>query len=91
MTPPRNPEPPVAAGDVLQLRDEDYRYGRGPLTLRVSAVHTVQRLADGPWVFLRGTELAPDGRELAQRDVLVRVAALRRPAGGGPGAGLSGG
>ena len=68
---------PVHPGDVLHLHDEDYRYGRGALTLRVTAVHHVQRLPDGPWVFLRGTELAADGRELDERDVLVRAAALR--------------
>ena len=70
--------PLVTVGDVLHLRDQDYRYGTGHLILRVTALHHVRRCADGPWVFLRGTALAADGTELDQRDVLVSVAALRR-------------
>ena len=73
---------PVRPGEVLRLREEDYMYGLGPLTLRVTAVHHVQRLPDGPWVFLRGVELAWCGRELDERDVLVRAAALGRVSDG---------
>ena len=68
--------PPVEVGDVLHLRDEDYRYGRGRLVLRVLAVHDVRRFPDGLWVFVSGTEIGRGGRETEQRDVLVRVAAL---------------
>ena len=28
--------PPVNVGDELHLRDQDYRYGSGPLVLRVT-------------------------------------------------------
>jgi hypothetical protein len=70
-------------GDILRLGDEDYKFGRGPLTLRVMLVHEVRQMTDGPWLFLRGTSLRADGSEIEQRDVLVSVAALRRqrPAG----------
>ena len=66
----------VDVGDVLHLRDEDYRYGSGHLVLRVLVVHDVRRLPDGLWIFLRGMEIGRDGRDVEQRDVLVRVGAL---------------
>ena len=40
-------ELPVAVGDVLVLAEEDYRFGIGPLTLRVTALLHVQQLTDG--------------------------------------------
>ena len=69
---------PLRVGAVLYLRDDDYRYGRGPLTVRVMALHDVRHYPDGLWLFLRGMALATDGREVEQRDVLVRVTALGR-------------
>lgn len=71
--------PHVPAGTILQLDETDYRYGVGPLTLRVAAVLHVQQLADGPWVYLRGVTVRWDGRDGEQRQVLVRAAALTRP------------
>ena len=67
---------PVSVGDELRLRDEDYRYGVGPLRLRVSAVHEVQQLQDGPWLRVRGTVLSSDGRELNERETVVRLATM---------------
>jgi hypothetical protein len=69
---------PVRAGDVVRLQDEDYRYGRGPLVVRVLAIHNVQKFPDGIWVFLRGMQLRSDGSEVGERDVLVSMVALRR-------------
>ena len=71
-------EPPVKVGDVLKLAEEDYRFGVGSLTLRVTALLHVQELPDGPWLYLRGVTIRWDGSEGAVRQVLVRLAALRR-------------
>jgi hypothetical protein len=71
-------EPPVRVGDVLVLSEEDYRFGLGPLTIRVTAILQVQQLADGPWVYLRGVPIAWNGHEEESRQVLVRLSALRQ-------------
>src|SRR2546430_17683657 len=76
MNPPQRPHQPlvpVNIGDILNLRDDEYRYGRGPLALRVLDIHSVRRLPDGPWVFLRGMRLDARGRDVEQRDVLVSL------------------
>jgi hypothetical protein len=71
--------PRVAVGDVVRVEEPDYRYGAGPLLLRVTAVGGVQREPDGAWLNLRGYQLRSDGREtgLPERYALVRVAAIR--------------
>ena len=71
-------EPPVRVGQVLRLAEEDYRFGIGPLTLRVTGLLHVQELSDGPWLYLRGVTIRWDGSEGEPRQVLVRLAALRR-------------
>lgn len=68
--------PPVKPGDVLRLGEDDYRFGVGPLTLRVTGLIHVQHLADGPWLYLRGVSLRRDGTDREPRQVLVRLAAL---------------
>jgi hypothetical protein len=65
---------PVNVGDELHLRDEDYRYGVGPLRLRVLAVGKAQQLQDRPWIIVRGTVLGRGNRELGEREALVRLA-----------------
>jgi hypothetical protein len=60
---------------VLALGEADYCYGIGPLALRVTAVDPPDD--SGEWVRLCGFELWPEG-EGDIRDVLVRVAAIRR-------------
>jgi hypothetical protein len=67
---------PVSVGDELHLRDEDYRYGVGPLRLRVAAVHEVQTLSDGAWLRVAGTVLSKEDRELREREALVRLASV---------------
>jgi hypothetical protein len=69
---------PVRVGDVLELAEEDYRFGVGPLKIRVTALLHVQDLGDGPWLYLRGVPIGGDGREGEPRQVLVRLAALGR-------------
>jgi hypothetical protein len=67
---------PVRIGQVLALAEEDYRFGLGPLRLRVTGLLHVQELADGPWLYLRGVTVRWDGSEGEARQVLVRMAAL---------------
>lgn len=69
-------ELPVQIGQVLRLTEEDYRFGLGPLTLRVTGMLHVQELGDGLWVYLRGVTLRRDGSDGPDRQVLVRLAAL---------------
>ena len=67
-----------APGDVLHLGDEDYRFGVGPLILRVTEVLQMQRLSDGPWLAVRGVTITWDGRDGDERQVLVRLDASLR-------------
>ena len=69
-------EPPVRVVQVLRLAEEDYRFGVGPLTLRVTGLLHVQDLVDGPWLYLRGTTIRWDGMDGEPRQVLVRLTAL---------------
>src|SRR4051794_9935258 len=74
--------PPVKPGDVLRIPEADYLYGVGVLVLRVSGVGAVERLPDGEWLAVKGMEVAWNGADLKEREVLVRMSALskRRPA-----------
>jgi hypothetical protein len=69
---PVTPKP----GDVLKIQENNYRYGIGELVLRVTQVRSVQRLSDGEWVTIVGVELAWDGSDYEEREVLVRVSSL---------------
>lgn len=74
-------------GDVIEVsNDGDYRFGVGPLFLRVTMLGR-QRTAGGEWLDLEGLELRQDGSQISQqpRPVSVRVPGVRlRP--GGPNA-----
>jgi hypothetical protein len=67
----------VRVGDVLHLREADYRYGAGPLVLRVTAVADQQ--CDPEWVTLRGVEIRWTGAPGDERTTQVRRTALRDP------------
>jgi len=47
----------------------------------VTEVGAVQRLPDGDWLKLKGVQLAWNGTELRERDVLVRLSGLKRQPG----------
>jgi hypothetical protein len=67
-------------GDVIEVNDDrDYRYGVGPLFLRVTRIGGRQRVADGEWLDLDGLELRSDGSQVEPqpRHAEVRVTALR--------------
>ena len=69
------PSAPLRVGDTVQIPEPDYCYGLGTLTLRITAI------GGGPrrdWVQLRGVQLGAHGQEIKEREVLARLAAIRR-------------
>jgi hypothetical protein len=72
-------EPLVQVGDTICLPEADYCYGRGPLTIRVTEVDAdLTRFPALEWVRVRGVVILWDGTDGDEREVLVRVAALRK-------------
>jgi hypothetical protein len=72
-------EPLVQVGDTICMPEADYCYGRGLLTIRVTEVDAdLARFPVLEWVRLRGVVITWNGTDGDERDVLVRVAALRR-------------
>ncbi len=71
----------MPAGHVLTLAEPDYRYGVGPLRLRVERVdrrHPTTYEGE-TWFPVEGVQLRADGAELRHRAVLVRAARLVAP------------
>jgi hypothetical protein len=70
--------PPVKVGDIIQISEPDYMYGRGSLHLRVTEVGATERHADDLWLHLYGVDLnaAGHGDNGRPRWALVRVRAL---------------
>ena len=67
-------------GDVIEIgSDRDYRYGIGPLILRVTRIGQGQREADCDWLDLEGLQLRQDGTQFSQqpRPISVRVGGVR--------------
>ncbi|GAA1795152.1 hypothetical protein GCM10009682_16100 [Luedemannella flava] len=71
---------PASLGDVIHVRPEDYRTGRGPLLLRVTYVGETQVERDGVWRHLYGVQLRVDETAVKARWVLVRVTTLHTTA-----------
>lgn len=74
----------LGPGTVLDLGEPDYLYGTGPLRLRLATPLDTQRLARLEWVRLIGDEIRWNGEIEPNRDVNVRVSAIRaavRPVG----------
>jgi hypothetical protein len=74
--------PIIQPGQVLKIPEDRYLYGVGELRLRVTDVGRVQRMPDGDWLAVKGVQIAWNGEELREREVLVRLSAAtkRRPA-----------
>jgi len=73
---------PIKVGDIIRIAEADYCYGIGDLLLRVTALPPAKTPDGGDWVYITGDELAWNGANKGQRQVLVRVSALfreRRP------------
>jgi len=71
----------IQPGQVLKIPEAHYLYGLGDLVLRVTEVGTVQRMPDGDWLKLKGVQLAWNGTEMREREVLVRLSGLIRQPG----------
>ena len=68
----------ISVGNVIRVEEPDYRYGRGPLLLRITAIGVPRREPDGPWLELRGQEIHWNGEAAPyERHALVRLAAAR--------------
>jgi hypothetical protein len=69
---------PVAPqpGEVMTIHEDNYRFGVGELVLRVTEVRSVLQLADGDWLTVVGVQLARNGSDLIEREVLVRLSIL---------------
>jgi len=69
------------AGNVLTLAEADYRYGVGPLRIRVERVDRNHPATyEGEvWYPVEGVQLRSDGAELRRREVLVKAARLVVP------------
>lgn len=63
---------------MIHVAEQDYRYGIGALTLRITAVGEVWHLTDGLWVQVFGVPLWSNGREGNERHALLRVSGIRR-------------
>ena len=65
-------------GPVIALAEPDYRYGTGPLRIRIERVdwpHPDHH--DGEvWYGVDGIELSDDGREVQRRHALVKASKL---------------
>jgi hypothetical protein len=72
--------PPTQA--TVTFRESDYRYGAGPLTMRLERIdrsHPV-RLDGEDWYLVAGVEIGWNGADLDRREVLVRAHRLPSPA-----------
>ncbi|GGQ84088.1 hypothetical protein [Couchioplanes azureus] len=67
---------PVRAGDLIQIAEPDYCYGIGSMTLRITTVHHLVYLHDGPWVVVEGIPLWPNGYEGEERYAQIRVTGI---------------
>ena len=70
-------------GPVSHFPESDYRFGAGPLRMRVERVdwNRPVRYDDDNWYEVDGIEVTADGREIGRRQALVRarsLSALRR-------------
>ena len=75
-----NPKPRLRPGDELTLRDPDYKFGVGPLSIIVEQILERVTLDGEPWVRVRGLcRRAPtDAGAVREIYVRVRILPLRR-------------
>jgi hypothetical protein len=70
--------PQLNVGDVLRLAERDYRYGTGPLLLRITAIGVTRQESNGLWLEVRGHEVRWNGEaDPRERHALVRLEAAR--------------
>ena len=68
---------------TVTFHERDYRYGAGPLTMRLERIDRSRpvRLDGEDWYLVAGVEIGWNGTELDGREVLVRAHRLISPAG----------
>lgn len=66
----------IMPGQILRVPEEHYCYGIGPLVIRVTEV-CGEIHPNLEWMRIRGVEILWNGHDGPDRDVLVRVSALR--------------
>jgi hypothetical protein len=66
---------------TVTFRESDYRYGAGPLTIRLERVDRSRpvRIDGEDWYVVAGVEVGWNGADLARREVLVRALRLPQP------------
>ncbi len=83
MNPARTPR--LKVGDILRAEEPDYRYGTGPLLLRVTAVGVLQHESDGVWQEIRGQQIHQNGYvEVNERFAWVRLSSIQVKPPGAP-------
>jgi hypothetical protein len=80
-----NRGPSGKPGPIGTFAEPDYRFGAGPLRMRIERVDWAHPIVqDGEnWYEVHGIELSSDGREIGRRQAVVRgsrLGALRRSA-----------
>jgi hypothetical protein len=68
----------IRIGDVIELPEDSYKYGKGPIKLRVAKIRRdLLAVYDSKWVWLEGNEILWDGSEDRRViSILALVAAL---------------
>ncbi|MEV4664343.1 hypothetical protein AB0J85_20625 [Micromonospora echinofusca] len=88
--PARGRPTPWPAGTTIRVPDDAYRFGEGPLTLRITEVLSVGPFEDRLWAEVRGHQVDPDGTvRPRERFASIRVDRARVLATDAPGAGAS--
>ncbi|MEU4641091.1 hypothetical protein [Micromonospora sp. NPDC023814] len=65
---------PLAVGATIRVPDDAYRFGEGPLTLRITEVLSIGPFEGRVWAEVRGHEITPDGAlRTRARFAFVRV------------------
>ncbi|MGN9806010.1 hypothetical protein [Micromonospora sp. L32] len=64
----------MTVGDLITVHEGFYRFGTGPLLMRITAVLNRRMVEGALWVELSGQDVRPDGStDLRQRFALVRA------------------
>jgi hypothetical protein len=73
--------PPTPGPNTITVREEDYRYGGGPLTLRLECIDQGRplRIDGDDWYLVRGVQIGWNGADLDRREVLIRARSLPAP------------
>ncbi|MEU4220818.1 hypothetical protein [Actinoplanes sp. NPDC026623] len=68
---------PIRTGDVIQVAEQDYFFGLGTLTLRITRVYGLMCINHGPYVDVDGIPLWSNGYEGEERYAQVRLSGVR--------------